>query len=134
MDNTIETGELLELIDRLENRINVYWNFYTLVVLAVAGWLFTMEKDLTVSEAKVLTVGLGVFFIANLIIMSAAIRLVVAAGEELRARAHTMRFESAALRRTLSANLLPGRVIGSVVLHVIVDVAMLITISLHAAA
>ena len=54
--------ELLDLSEKLEDRISSYWNFYTIAVLAVGGWLFTAKPQLETVSAVVLTIVLIVFF------------------------------------------------------------------------
>ena len=56
--------DLLELSEKLEERISAYWNFYTLVVIAVGGWLLT-TPDLNRSQNWVLAIVLLTFFASN---------------------------------------------------------------------
>ena len=58
--------ELLELSEKLEDRINAYWNFYTIVVLAVAGWLVSGLPSYKTIDAIVLAITLGAFFLSNI--------------------------------------------------------------------
>ncbi len=72
MTENLALKDLLALIEDLEKRINAYWNFYTVVVLAVVGWLFTKETGLARGEAWALTIGLTIFFFGNFSVMNGA--------------------------------------------------------------
>jgi hypothetical protein len=60
MDERIKS--IIEIIDRLETRINAYWNFYIIVVLATIGWLMSSRTPFATNQGIALTIALSVFF------------------------------------------------------------------------
>lgn len=92
------------------------------------GWLFSMQRSLARREAIALTVGLGLFFVANFSMMNSATKLVVAANEELQARAAHVSFAGGALKSLLAMDLLPGRLPASYALHGLVDAAVIFAV------
>jgi uncharacterized Ntn-hydrolase superfamily protein len=50
--------DLLDLLEKLEGRVNAYWNFYSVAVFAIAGWLVAKEKILTPRSAICIALGL----------------------------------------------------------------------------
>lgn len=57
--------DLLDLSEKLEDRINTYWNFYTLVVLAVVGWRFSNPVAFNPINSVIAVIVLGAFFYSN---------------------------------------------------------------------
>src|SRR6266496_169063 len=60
----METGaamsikEIADLLFAARERIDFYWNFYVVVVIAVIGWLVSFKKTLTLSMKLLVSVGL----------------------------------------------------------------------------
>ena len=79
-----EAARLLDAIERLESRLNSYWNFYTLVVLATVGWLMSAANPFSANQSVAVTVALGLFFLANLSVIRGATRRILALEDELR--------------------------------------------------
>jgi hypothetical protein len=126
MDQKIK--DLIEVTDKLESRVSSYWNFYTVVVVAIIGWLVSSKKDfsLSYSQALVATIVCIGFFIANFYGIRAATKRVIAVESELNALAKKTEFESALLKKELSyssSTLLP-----SWILHIFVDIIVLFVI------
>ena len=46
----MELKDLLDLHEKLEMRINAYWTYWSVAILALGGWLFTSGKTLTGPE------------------------------------------------------------------------------------
>lgn len=128
MPEALSFKDLLDLIEKLETRLNAYWNFYSVAVLAAGGWLLTRGADFTPGEGAAVMAALACFFAANFAVIRAATRAVLAAGQEVRARAETLSFSSPALPQLLRQDLLPGRLPVSLALHLAVDAAVLYVI------
>ncbi|MFN7214740.1 hypothetical protein [Microcystis sp.] len=124
MDQKIK--DIIEVADKLESRVSSYWNFYTVAVVAIIGWLVSSQISLSYSQALVVTIVCIVFFIANFHAMRAATKRVIAVESELNTLAKKTEFESALLKKELSyssSTLLP-----SWVLHIFVDIIVLFVI------
>lgn len=130
MTEALSFKDLLDLVEKLETRVNAYWNFYTVVTIAAGGWLLTRTADFTLAQGLLLMAGLACFYAANLAMIRGATRLIVAAGQEVRARAANLDFSSPAFQITLRQDLLPGRLPASYILHLAVDAAILTAIAL----
>ena len=66
-----EKGEIMNLeqltniIQELNKSIDSYWNFYTLVIIAVIGWLIARQRKLIWTQSIIIVFGLILFFGAN---------------------------------------------------------------------
>ena len=119
---------ILDTIEKLESRVNAYWNFYTIIVVAVAGWLFSSRPPFSVSQSIALTMAISMFFAANFSVIRAATKRIVAFENELNIAANGYEFKTDDLKNELSNNSMPGRLIASYMLHAVVDVAVIYTI------
>ena len=126
MDQNIK--DIIEVADKLESRVSSYWNFYTVAVVAIIGWLVSSQISLSYSQALVVTIVCIVFFIANFHAMRAATKRVIAVESELNALAKKTEFESALLKKELSHSSSTLQLISSSVLQVSVDIIVLIAI------
>lgn len=124
----IQAVKILEVIEKLEVRINAYWNFYTIVVIAAVGWLMSSKAPFSFSQSVVLTVAVTFFFTVNFLIMRAATRRVVAFEAELNSISEKDEFASTALAEELRNPSMPGRLVVSYFLHVVVDVSVIFAI------
>ena len=123
-----ELKDLIELIEKVETRINAYWSFYTLVVIGIGGWLFAKASGFSVAEALIVSVAYGVFSLANLSIIGSATRLAVALSDELRMVSANSVVKSNSLMSVLGSELLPHRMAVTRTLHYSVDMAIFIAI------
>lgn len=123
-----EVNELLNTIEKIESRVNLYWNFYTVVILATGGWLFSSKTIFSQSECIALSIGISMFFLANFSVMRAATKRVVALEFELNEVSSTNSFKTVELKTELSDCSMPGRLAASYVLHIIVDVIVIFAI------
>ena len=81
MDEHIKN--IIEIIESIEKRINAYWNFYIIVVLATVGWLMSSKAPFTTNQGISLTIAICLFFTASFFIMRAATKRAVAFEDEL---------------------------------------------------
>jgi hypothetical protein len=120
--------QLIDLIEKAESRINSYWNFYTIVVIAIVGWLMSSQAPFSLHQTIALTLALATFFCANFGVMRAATIRILALEDELAAVARETEFVGESLKRVLSGTAMPGRLGWSYGLHIIVDVAVIFAV------
>ena len=126
MDEQVKN--VLNITDKLESRINSYWNFYTIVVLAVIGWLMSSKAPFSTSQGIALTIALLMFFAANFFLMRLATLRLLAFECELSALSSNLEFASDELKRNLLRNSMPYRLPASYILHFVVDAAVIYAI------
>ena len=126
MDNEIK--KIVEIIESLESRINSYWNFYIVVVLATIGWLMSSNTPFTTNQGIALTIAVGLFFAANFAVLRAATKRVVAFEDELNSLANIHEFKSPVLKNHLTHDSLRYRLSSSYLLHLVIDVSVIYAI------
>jgi hypothetical protein len=62
----METKELAELFITATGKIEFYWNFFTVTVLALIGWLAAGNHVLTLRLKILVTVGYSLFVMMNI--------------------------------------------------------------------
>jgi hypothetical protein len=120
--------DLLELAEKLEDRINAYWNFYTVVVLAAVGWLFSAEKNGYTFPSTVAAIALIGFFFANFSVIRYATNKLTALESEIEAVAPDAGLKSEKYIKQLRTWSIPNRMLFSWMLHLLVDAAVLAAI------
>jgi len=128
----LTNGELFDLLEQLESRVDRYWSFYSIAILAVAGWLFT-GKYLSLSDAPFVVVGLLVFFAGNFFVITQAEARIEAVESEIEARSQKAEILSSLFRRRLAQLSFPRRRLVSAVLHGTVDLAVIVLVFAKAA-
>ena len=123
-----EIINIIEIVEKLETRINSYWNFYVVVVVATIGWLMSSTNPFTKEQGIALIVSICMFFAANFSVMRAATMRVVAFEKELSSISDSLNVKTSALRSELSRPTQQGRILVSYVLHIIVDIAVIYAI------
>ena len=114
--------DLIDVIEKLETRLNSYWNFYTVVILASAGWLFTEDHVFKIKEKIIISFGLVLFFIVNLFVILCLTKRIAAFEDELNAASYDDNVNSSLLKQELSKKHLYTRFYLSIVLHVFLDI------------
>lgn len=61
------TKDIADLFVAAVGKIEFYWNFYTVTVLALIGWLASSDATLTLPLKLLITVGYAVFVLMNII-------------------------------------------------------------------
>jgi len=120
--------ELLDLSEKLEDRISAYWNFYTVVVIAVGGWLFSVKPQLETVNAVVLTIVLIAFFASNFSVIRFATNKLTALESEIKVVAPSTDLKSKEYLNQLLSLSIPYRMEISWALHLIIDVAVVVVI------
>ena len=123
-----EIKSVIEIMEKLETRINTYWNFYIIVVLATIGWLMSSKTPFTINQGISLTVALGMYFIANYFVICAASKRVIAFEDELKLISQNTQINSSILKTELSKTSMRYRVFAINVLHAVIDISVLFSI------
>lgn len=63
----MDTKDIAELFVTATGKIEFYWNFYTVTVLALIGWLVSTEKALAPRVKVLITVGYLAFVFMNVV-------------------------------------------------------------------
>ncbi len=126
MDESIK--KIIDIIESLESRINSYWNFYIVVVVATIGWLMSAKVPFTIDQGVALTIAIGLFFIANFLVMRSATKCVIAFEDELNTASQKYEFDSVVLKEELSHTSMPSRLLLSYLLHGSIDIAVIYAI------
>ena len=59
--------DVADLLFAARTRIDFYWNFYIVIVIAVLGWMITVKKALTVSIKALVTIAFVIAAATNLV-------------------------------------------------------------------
>ncbi|MCW8877988.1 MAG: hypothetical protein OQK51_13130 [Kangiellaceae bacterium] len=118
--------ELIEIIEKLETRNNSYWNFYTVVIVAVCGWVLAQKgQALSANIVLALMIGNGLFYFMNLSIIFGTTKRIVAFESELILKAKNDPSMGEELRSNLSKPYLELRLPFTVGTHLVMDIAVL---------
>jgi len=124
--------DLLDLLEKLEDRINKYWNFYSVAVFAVGAWIFSSQSAFGHLKAYLTAGALALFFLGNFMFITVTERRILAVEAEIRDVSSQHSFASVALPHLLARPIMRYRRQGSFVLHVIIDIAVVVLV-LHKA-
>jgi hypothetical protein len=117
----MELKDLLDLHEKLESRINAYWTYWSIAILAIGGWLFTSGKTLTTGQAIGVAIGASVFFLANIGVLWPATKLAIGVRDEIRLKAKAATFASAKLAAAFAEDTLVLRLQLTIGLHLVID-------------
>jgi hypothetical protein len=117
----MELKDLLDLHEKLESRINAYWTYWSIAILAIGGWLFTSGKTLTTGQAIGVAIGASVFFLANIGVLWPATKLAIGVRDEIRLKAKAATFGSAKLAAAFAEDTLVLRLQLTIGLHLVID-------------
>jgi hypothetical protein len=120
----LNNGELFDLLEKLESRVDRYWTFYSIAVLAVAGWLFT-GKGFTWSDAPLVAGGLIAFLAGNFAVITLTEARILAVESEIKARSQQAEIASPEFRHHLLRMSFPKRRLSSAVVHAVIDLAVI---------
>lgn len=118
----------MDIVETLERRVNIYWNFYTFVVIAVVGWIITAKIQFTFLEITVLTFVLIVFFQANYTVITSATKRIIVFENELLSLLKKTKFLSEKNQEYFFHTIIRNRIRLSTRLHIVVDIAVIFII------
>lgn len=122
--------DALDLYEKVETRANAYWTYWPIVVLGIAGWVFSNSHAVRPAHVPLVMLGAGVFFIANLAVVTHATRL----AQVLWMHADTLAQSAdppSPLTRALAGGM-RGRLPLTVALHLTVDALALLLLARQA--
>jgi hypothetical protein len=117
----MELKDLLDLHEKLETRINAYWTYWSIAILAIGGWLFSSGRSLTTGQSIGVAIGASVFFLANIGVLWPATKLAIGVRDEIRLKSAAATFSSAKLAGAFGEDTLVGRLQLTIVLHLVID-------------
>lgn len=121
----MELNDLLDFYEKLESRINAYWTYWSVAILAIAGWLFSGKQSLEHQQALGISIAVMVFFFANLGVLWPATRLATGVRDEIRLKAKKVSFLSSKLSHAFAEDGIVFRLQLTIVLHLVVDAVVL---------
>lgn len=116
----MELKELLDLYEKLESRINSYWNFYTIVILAVLG-VFA-RSELSGSKLFFVVLVLSCFFLGNLTVIAAVFRQIGSVASEIAKTAAATELRSELFSNRLRSWSIRGSLAPMILFHLFMDV------------
>jgi hypothetical protein len=82
----MDVKEMVDLFLQLNDKAVVLWNFYLVVLIAVAGWLVSSKSDLSVQLKILVTLGLLLFGVMSIRSLGNYLGFLEAIQQELLAR------------------------------------------------
>lgn len=120
--------EIMEIIDRLENRISNYWNFYIIIVLAIVGWLMSGANPFKESQYIVLVSVFILFSLLNTYMIFETTKKIYAWKGELKERVTCSDIVTNMLKNHLVKRVTKFRLLAPVIIHFIIDFSILYAI------
>src|SRR5688572_15537007 len=112
----MDLKELFDLHEKLETRVNAYWTYWSVVVLAVCGWVLG-AKGLSPIYSKPIALGLSMFFLGNLLVLWPATKLVIGVRDEIRFKSKDDAALSPQFALVLGSQTLRHRLAGTIAMH-----------------
>jgi glycerol-3-phosphate acyltransferase PlsY len=126
----VELKDLLDLHEKLESRVNAYWTYWSVAVVAIGGWLFSGRQELSGTHAVAVSIGVTAFFLCNLGVLCATTKLLIGVRDEIAVRSRQQSFASPKLTVALAEGTMRFRMELTVVMHLVIDaivIGMLLT-------
>jgi hypothetical protein len=122
----MDAKDVAQLFIAATDKIQFYWNFYVVMLIALIGWLVSTKSTLTISLKLLLTVGYLVFVAMNIVGLVGSYTF----AEALRNDLLTMDGAKALLHthKVLEAHSFMQQRVAAIWIHAIVGVAVLLVI------
>lgn len=120
--------DLLDLVEKVEGRINSYWNFYTIALFAIASWIFGSNITFNAWQAIIISIALALFFASNLMFITISENRLAALESEIRSVAAMSQIESERFYKFLTSNPMPHRQKTSAILHLFIDLSVILCV------
>lgn len=125
----MEMSELFDLREKVENRVNQYWTYWSVSIFAVCGWMFTESAEKLDGAISIfIAAGLIVFFVANLSVLKTATEFAMSVNEEIASRVNESNFNSDKFNDVLLKSDIKYRLQLTVALHLGVDSVLIIAL------
>ena len=118
--------DVADLLFSTRERIDFYWNFYIISVIAVIGWLVTVKKTLTVPIKVLVSVAFVIAATTNLIGLYSSYTLAEALRSDLLRLAATSPLTETRLMLEQHSYLTHRT--ASLLIHLVIGVAVLLTV------
>lgn len=123
--------EILNFIEKLETRNNSYWNFYTVVIVAICGWVISqLGNTISPQIMYALMLGNAIFYFMNLSVIYGTTSRIEVFEDELMILAESDQQIGSVLRKYLSKPFLKNRLKFTIATHLVMDVAVILFIFL----
>ncbi|REL30337.1 hypothetical protein [Thalassotalea euphylliae] len=130
----MNTAEIIDVIEKLETRLNSYWNFYSIAIIAISGWLLSLNKpsEFPIESAVILSIGFLLFIIMNASVLLPLTKRIYALEKVLIMTVAETTTLVPELKTILSKPLINNRYIGTIVMYFLLAIAMLVFIAYKA--
>jgi hypothetical protein len=124
---TISLKDLLDLVEKIETRINSYWNFYTVVLIAIGGWIVSGNTIDSLRSIGI-SIALGAFFLANYTFIRTNENRLIAVESEIKSVAEISEIKSGKFGKFLFNPSVPNRQTLSFILHICIDIIAILLV------
>jgi hypothetical protein len=124
----MELKDVAQLFITATARVEFYWNFYVVMLLALIGWMFATKKPLTTHLKLLLTAGYIVFVCMNLIGLWGSYTFAEALRHDLLAIANFKPDELRNTRAVLAERSFLAQRSVALVIHVVLGAVVLLTV------
>jgi hypothetical protein len=123
--------QLLDLLEKTESRVNQYWTYWSTVVLGVSSWLIARGKLCDIEIIVPVALGTSAFLTANFMALKSATKVAVSIRDEIRLSSSEVDeyFVSESMKQMLIKGDMRYRLNVTIYLHLIIDVALLILLT-----
>ncbi len=129
MERIMKINEIIEIIEKLETRNNSYWNFYTIVIIAICGWVLSQKSEgISQNSGYAIMFGKALFDFMNLSVIYGTTSRIVAFESELIVAAKNEPSIGPKLKEHLTKPFLEHRLKFTILTHLFMDIAVLIFI------
>ena len=121
----METKDIAGLFIEATSKIEFYWNFYTVMLLALIGWLVSTKKALRAGLKSLITVGYLVFALMNVLGLWGSYTFAEALRQDLLIAANAVPDDLKNARAVLSEWSFDGQKTLALIIHAILGVFVL---------
>ena len=126
--NTLPFEYLFDLFLRLIELNDFYWNLYLAFILAIVGWLISIEKPFNIQKKTILTIGFFLFASMNFRAIRDTYDRMIILFEQLTPMAEAIQFGDGNFTRFLNEFTIPERKSIGLATHILADIVVLVLI------
>lgn len=126
MEYSIDVKELLDLLLKVGDHANFYWNFYIVGVVAITGWLLTRNNPLRLPVQIIITVAYLCLSVLNLFVLTDLFSFQNDIALELKAQTIRESFATDPLYERICAMNFRRAIWITWIFHVVIDSSMLV--------
>ena len=124
----MEIKDIINIVMKLSDSVNFYWNFYVVGVIAIIGWLISLKEHIKWQIKLLVSIGFLFFIILNIHGLLGSYTLLEASINELQESVNPSTFKTDKIFHTIkniSFSYYPQAVLG---IHVVIDSGIFIAI------